>query len=390
MRERHARQIFLMACVAGVHVFGTHAAGGTLTPHAGLSAADTALLRAGISNLYLLDLARAEQQFARVATVASNNAAGHAWHALAVLGRIMVEGPARMDEERIRQDAQCALAAHVPLRTDGSGWRELYDGIAMLLLTRHAVAGHDDFGAVMLLGAALRELRAASIAPAAAADAAVLLGAYETLLPYTPWYLRLPASVVAAPGDEAAGLARLEHGALRADMLGVPARAVLAIMYAWREQYDRALHVCDQLQAALPANHQVDALRAQILMREGRVADATAALTRAIVRVRRDPRPGATALLAEHYYDLGRLALLVTNYPAARAHFDAAYAASGRKQTMRAWALLRLGTICDLLQQRRDAQQQYARAAENAATAPLVRQYAALFAREPYAGQCLE
>lgn len=390
MRARHARQVFLMILVAGAPVFGAHVAGGALTTHAGLSAADTALLRTGISNLYALDLARAEQQFARVAMVASNNAAGHAWHALAVLGRIMVEGPARMDEERIRRDAQCALAAAAPSRSDGSGWRALYDGIAMLLLTRHALAGHDDLGAVVLLGAALRELRGASSAPAAGADAAVLLGAYETLLSHTPWYLRLPVGVMTAPGDEAAGLARLEHGARQAAMLGVPARALLAIMYAWREQYDRALHVCDQLQAALPANHQVDALRAQILMREGRVAEARAAVTRAIARVRRDTRPGATALLAAHYYDLGRLALLATNYPAARAHFDAACAASGRKQTLRAWALLRLGTICDLQQQRHEAQQQYARAAESATAAPLVRQYAALFTRTPYAGQCLE
>jgi len=390
MRARRARQIFVMAQIAGASWLGACGAWAEDMPQAGLPAVQATVLRAGISNLFALDLARAEQQFAQVATAASNNAAGHVWHALAVLGRVMVEGPARMDEVRIAADAHGALAAAEPRRADGSGWREVYDGIAALLLARHAMNANDGAAAVLLLAGALQDVRAATQCRAAAADAGVLLGAYEVFISGTPWYLRLPAAMLVAPGDDAAGLVRLEHGAQQACLFGVPARVLLAIVYAWREQYDRALLVCDELQALLPGNHQVDALRAQILLREGRVADAATALARAIARVKKDARPGAVALLAEHYYDLGRLDMLTTNYPAASAHFEAACAASGRKQAMRAWSTLRLGTVYDAQLQRVEAQRAYARAADLAAAVPIVRQYARLFLREPYAGQCLE
>ncbi|GEM_PF-1852937 len=390
MRARRARQIFGIAQIAGASWLGTCGAWAADATQAGLSAAQTRVLRAGISNVFALNIARAEQQFAHVAAAASNNAAGHVWHALALLGRVMVEGPARMDEVRIAADARCALAAAEPRRADGSGWRELYDGVAALLLARQALNTGDGAAAVLLLAGALQDVRAATHCRAAAADADVLVGAYQVFINGTPWYVRLPAAVLVAPGDDAAGLARLERGAQQACLFGVPARALLAIVYAWREQYDRALQVCDQLQALLPGNHQVDALRAHILLREGRIADAATALARVIARVKQDPRPGAVALLADHYYELGRLDMLTTNYPAAGAHFEAACAASGRKQAVRAWSTLRLGTVYDAQQQRAAAQREYARAVDLAAAAPLVRQYARLFLREPYAGQCLE
>ncbi len=379
-----------MVQVAGAIWLGARGTLAADATQAGLPAAQATLLCAGISNVFALDMARAEQQFAQVAAAAGNNAAGHVWHALAVLGRVMIEGPARVDEARIAADARAALAAAEPCRADGSGWRELYDGVAALLLARHALNAGDGAAAVLLLAGALQDVRAATRCTAAAADADVLLGAYEVFITGTPWYLRLPATMLVAPGDDAAGLARLERGALQACRFGVPARVVLAIVYAWREQYDRALQVCDEVQAQLPGNHQVDALRAHILLREGRVADAATALARVIARVKQDPRPGAVALLADHYYELGRLAMLTTNYPAAGAHFEAACAASGRKQALRAWSTLRLGTVYDAQQQRAAAEREYARAAELAASVPIVRQYARLFLREPYAGQCLE
>jgi tetratricopeptide (TPR) repeat protein len=379
-----------MVQVAGASWLGARGALAADATKAGLPAAQATLLCAGISNVFALDMARAEQQFAQVAAAAGNNVAGHVWHALAVLGRVMIEGPARVDEARIAADARAALAAAEPGRADGSGWRELYDGVAALLLARHALNAGEGAAAVLLLAGALQDVRAATRCNAAAADADVLLGAYEVFITGTPWYLRLPAAVLVAPGDDAAGLARLERGAQQACLFGVPARVVLAIVYAWREQYDRALQVCDEVQAQLPGNHQVDALRAHILLREGRVADAATALARVIARVKQDPRPGAVALLADHYYELGRLAMLTTNYPAAGAHFEAACAASGRKQALRAWSTLRLGTVYDAQQQRAAAEHEYARAADLAASVPIVRQYARLFLREPYAGQCLE
>lgn len=356
----------------------------------GLPAPVSAILQHGVSNLFNLDLPAAEQQFAAVAVAVSNHAAGHVWQALGVFVRMLVEGPSSADEAAMTGYARLALAAPAPAPgTDG--WREFYDAIAALLLARDSAERHGPLETLGWLRNGVAAARRALTTDAAAADdAAMLVGAYQFFGDYLPWYLRMPAALMIEPTDRHTGLRRLEQARQRAVLCAPAATLLTAAAYAWADEPDAALRLCDVLQSATPGNHLVDGLRAYILAREGRIDDAYRTLTSAVVRLEHDQRSGVRALLADQYYELGRLALAATNYHDARVRFESAARLSGRKLELRAWSALQLGVICDLLRERANAQRQYAIAAATAADASVVKRYAATFLRTPYAGQCLE
>ena len=241
----------------------------------------------------------------------------------------------------------------------------------------------------MLKRAAGRLERAARVVETAI-DAGVLLGAYQYFGDNTPWYMRHFAGLLMAPADRAAGLRRLDEGVAGAVMLRPEARMLAAVAHSWEGNWVRAEELAAGLTNEFPGNPQWELLLQYVLMQSGKYDAALASASGAVARLEVTARPLARAVLADQHYYCGVIYAAGTNYVRALTHFGAAAAYAERKARVRMWAVLRQGTMHDLLGNREAARACY-RAAESGRDAPeSVRAYARQFLEEPYAGQDLE
>jgi len=358
---------------------------------AGLPAGAVPVMRAGIFHLYNLELERAEECFVRAGEVATNHPAPHVYLAASLVTRVMCEGPRA---ERDRGITRCLQRAVEAARTEegaaSRAWRDVYVG-AVFLLRAQQVGMRGEYleGLHMLKRAAGRLERAARVAETAA-DAGVLLGAYQYFGDYTPWYMRHFAGLMLAPTDRAAGLRRLDDGVAGAVMLQAEARMLACVAHSWEGNAGRAEELAAGLTNEFPGNPQWELLLQYVLMRSGRYEAALASASGAVARLEVTARPMARAVLADQHYYCGVIYAAGTNYVRALTHFGAAAAYAERKGRVRMWAVLRQGTMHDLLGNREAACACY-RAAQSGREAPeSVRAYARQFLDEPYAGQALE
>lgn len=358
---------------------------------AGLPAAALAILHDGIAHLYNLELDRADASFTRVAVLASNHPAPYLYLAASLVTRSMCEGPSPTHNQGIARCLQRAVeAAGAKTNPESRAWQDVYIGAVLLIQAQQLGWRGDYLNGLYALKRAAARLERAARDPAVAADAGVLLGAYHYFGDATPWYLRQFAGVLLSPTCRADGLRRLDDGAARALLLQPEARMLACVAHAWERNGTRAVELAAGLTNQFPNNPQWDLLLQYVLLQCGKYEAALASATGALARLETTARPLARAVLPDQHYFCGVIYAVGTNYHRALTHFGAAAAFADRKARLRMWAVLRQGTMYDLLGDR-DAARACYRAAHTGRDAPqTVRAYARQFLDQPYAGQTLE
>lgn len=380
--------VWLLSAGGTVRVLAVPAGAGELP---GLPAAALTILHDGITQLYNLELDRADASFTRVAALASNHPAPYVYLAASLVTRSMCEGLSQEHNQGIARCLQRAVeAAGAQTNTVSRAWQDVYIGAVFLVQAQQVGLRGDYLDGLYALKRAAARLERAARDPAVAVDAGVLLGAYQYFGDYTPWYMRQFAGLLLSPTSRAAGLRRLDDGTTQAVLLQPEARMLACVAHTWERNDERAEELAAGLTNQFPNNPQWDLLLQYVLLQSGKYEAALASATNALARLETTARPLARAVLPDQHYYCGVIYAAGTNYHRALTHFGAAAAFAGRKARLRMWAVLRQGTMHDLLGER-DAARACYRAAHTGRDAPQsVRAYARQFLDQPYAGQTLE
>jgi tetratricopeptide (TPR) repeat protein len=313
------------------------------------------------------------------------------YRAMTAWCRVMAEGESEESAREIASSVDAAIncgAAGDGAQADS--WADFYQGVAFLFRAVGYAKEQNHLESLQWAKRGLGRIARASHSVVTAADASVLIGAYQYFTDYAPWYVRFFASLFIMPTDKNRGIESMAYGMRKAVFLKPEACMLLTVAYAWEHDPDRALELATTLGRSFPANHQLGALRQYALMHSGRFDDAFSSATNDLERIESDGRAYNRGLLADQHYALGTIAVCMTNYQQALTHFSAAHAMGGAKPRVKAWAILRQGTVYDLLGQRASACQCYTAARVIKADTPMVRSYADLFLKHAYAGEALE
>jgi tetratricopeptide (TPR) repeat protein len=380
-----------VALAASVHMRAEpmHAA---VTPRRdGIAPEVAATLDRGIEHLHNLDFAQAEACFASVAARAADQPVGDVYLACAALWRGVAEGMNSGITARFEHHVNLAAQRGFEfLGREYDPWQRFYLGAAFVL--RGCAEGRrgEYISALQWLKRGIVEIDALRDDPQVGADACAILGACEYFTAYAPWYVRVIASLLLVPADARQGLEHLERAAAQARFVRTEAALLLAAAYMWERETDRALDISATLEARYPGNHLLWTLQQEILLRDARVGAAFTIATNQIERISGDPRVDVHGLLPDQQYMLGRIELARGNYPRALTHFSYAERIARDKPYVRAWALLRQGTIYDLLNRTDEARACYTAVERVGPVSPLVKEYARQFIRVPYQGAPLE
>ncbi|MCX7847241.1 MAG: hypothetical protein N2595_04340 [bacterium] len=361
-----------------------------VTEPGGLSPAAVSLLHKGIFHLYNLELDQAEQCFVHAGELASNHPAPYVYLAAVLISRAMCEGGSEDLHNATKRCLQRAITVSTSATAHPSPWAEMYHGAACLLLAQQCGLSGSYLEGMRLLKQATVRIERATHAPDTCADAGVLLGAYQFFAHATPWFARHFAGVLILPPDVRAGLRQLDAGVTDAVMLQPEALMLACLAHAWSGNHLRALELAVTLTNRFPANPQWDLLLQYVLVHLGNYDAALASATTTVLRLETSSQPLVRALLPDQHYWCGVIYAAVSNYPRAVTHFGAAAAFASRKHYLRAWGLLRQGTMHDLLGEREAACACYRAAVGLQHASYSVRAYARQFLQEPYAGQPLE
>ena len=350
-----------------------------------------ALTQRGMQALHNLDLVEAEEAFTMVTVVASNHPAGYVCRAMVAWCRVMADGPSdarRRDFAHLVDEAiACGQAGG---DTNRDAWTDLFLGVAFVMRASVLAEQKNTADALEWAKRGMGRLMRATRRRETSADAAVLVGAYQYFIDTTPWFCRFFASLFITPTDRTQGIENMASGMAGAHILGPEARLLLAVASLWEDDTDRATDLVDGLAHDFPRNHQIAALRQAVLLREGKIAAAYLCASNCLVTIENDSRAYTWGFKADQQYALGIIAAAATDYQTSAAHFAKAYALAGTKTRLAAWAILRQGTIHDLMGQREDACRCYLAVRSIETDTPLARNFADLFLGQPYAGETIE
>jgi tetratricopeptide (TPR) repeat protein len=299
----------------------------------------------------------------------------------------MTSGVTERFERHVERATQQGLAQ---LGRDYDPWHRFFLGNAFMLRACALGRRGHYIEALQWFKRGVVEIEALRDDPQAGADACAVLGACEYFTAYTPWYVRMIASLLLIPADARQGLADLERAAATARFARTEAALLLATAYMWEREIDRALDLNAALQAQYPGNHLLWTLQQEILLRGERLAPAYAVATNQVACISNDPRAEVHGLLSDQHYMMGRIETLRGNYQRALTHFAYAEHRAEHKPHIKAWALLRQGTVYDLLDRPHEARACYAAVVQFQPASSLVKHYARQFTRAPYRGGRLE
>ena len=377
------RVIALLCCVTAAARIAAGAAG--LTPEL------SATIRRGQDQLYNLDFAQAEARFAEVVHQAPAQPVGDVYLALTALCRGVTEGMTSGITARFELHVERATRQGlVSLDRDYDPWQRFFLGNAFILRACALGRRGEYIAALQWFKRGMVEIDALRDDPQAGADACAVLGACEYFTAYTPWYVRMIASLLLLPADARQGLADLERAAESAVFVRTEATLLLATAYMWQQEIERALDLNAGLLARYPGNHLLWTLQQEILLRGDRIAAAYAIATNQVARISSDRRREVHGLLPDQYYTIGCIETRLGNYQRALTHFAYAERRADDKPDIKAWALLRQGTVYDLMDRPGDARACYTAVERFRPASSLVKDYARQFTRAPYRGGRLE
>jgi len=349
------------------------------------------LLQSGIQNFYNLEFDKAEYYFDAVVKSASNCPAGYIYLAITTIGRETLTGTSEKLENEIELYIDKALK--IALKNSFSNndpWSYFFAGEAFILKSYLESKEKNYVSSLRWLKHGIKKINKAASFKKSCADANMILGTYKYYVSYMPWYTRYFANLFIEPANHEQGISKLEDAASNAIFVNPEAKMLLSGAFFWEREPDIALNILSTLTEKFPDNYLFAILNQKIFVEQKLFSEAFNSATNNFKEIENDNRFYVHGLLVDQYYELGLINTAQTNYYKALGNFAAANKLSENKPHFQAWALLRQGTIYDIINQRNMARKCYKAAQKIKFDSELLKNYCKTFLKYPYKGEVLE
>ncbi|RLD12271.1 MAG: hypothetical protein DRI44_01145 [Chlamydiae bacterium] len=356
-----------------------------------LSPEITEQIHSGINQFYDLNFEKAEGIFTQISSTISNHPIGYVYLALTSIGSSLIKGPT--EENTLRFHAYTDLAVKCALRSKSSEkapWNLYYSGVAFILKSYSESKQQNYIDSLRWLKRGVSLINRSCKNNKTSADAKMLLGAYQYFTSRMPWYFRFFASLLVEPANQNVGIENLEYAVSRSKFGKIESEMLLSIAYSWNNQYYTALDFADKLLIEHPENYCFGLLKQEIFLRQRKYNNALNCATNQLLRIEYDKRREINGLAANQYYILGLIYTKTKNYDEALRNFAFAFSFAENKPCLKAWAILRQGTVYDLKKQHSRARDCYEVVKTIHHESDLLDAYGQKFASIPYRGESLE
>jgi len=345
----------------------------------------------GINQLYNLNFDAAEKIFTEVSASLSNNPIGCVYLGLTSIGRTLTEGETKENTARFHAytDTAVARALHSKVSVKNS-WDLYYSGVAFLLKSYSEGKKQNYIESLKWLKRGLALISRCVKREETRADARMLIGAYRYFASRMPWYFKFFASLLIEPANKSEGLRNLEFAASHSKFNRTEAELFLSIAYMWDARSEAAYQLSENLSERYPGNYCIGFLTQEILLRQKKYNAALDFATNQFRKIEFDKRSETGGLIANQHYMLGLIYEGKRKYDAALKNFALAYTLAKNKPGLKAWSILRQGTIYDLKNDRSRARDCYAAAMMINHHSDLLNAFSRKFSNKPYRGELLE
>jgi tetratricopeptide (TPR) repeat protein len=192
------------------------------------------------------------------------------------------------------------------------------------------------------------------------------MGLLDYHIGHLPGFTRFLSTLFVTSGGREKGLQELELAAKKGYLLKDLAKAELLSAYAnFEKQPERALPLAQELNERFPRNYNILFALANVKSELGRSEEAFSVARVIENGIKSGAPPYRPELWPRYFQLLGRIYFDQDEYPKASDYFNRALKDDApHNARVRAWALVRLGMICDVRQERNQAEEYYRKALE--------------------------
>jgi hypothetical protein len=192
------------------------------------------------------------------------------------------------------------------------------------------------------------------------------LGLLDYHIGHLPGFTRFLSSLFVTSGGREQGLQELELAAKKGDLLQDLAKAELLSAYVnFEKQPERALPLAQELNQRFPHNYNILFALANVNSELGHSEEAFSVAREIENRIESGAPPYRPELWPRYFQILGRIYFDQGEYTKATDYFNRALKDNAPYNArVRAWALVRLGMICDVRQERNQAEEYYRKTLE--------------------------
>jgi len=195
-------------------------------------------------------------------------------------------------------------------------------------------------------------------------DTYFAMGLLHYHIGHLPGFARFLSSLLVTSGDRQKGLQELELAAKKGYLLKDLAKAELLSAYAnFEKQPERALPLAQELNERFPRNYNILFALANVNSELGHSEEAFSVARVIENGIKSGAPPFCPQLWPRYFQLLGRIYFGQGEYTTATEYFNRALQDNAPYNArVRAWALVRLGMICDVRQERNQAEEYYRKA----------------------------
>ena len=345
----------------------------------------------GINQLYNLNFDQAEGTFSQITVTESNHPVGYVYLALTAIGRSLTMGTTESNTEQFRSYTESAVKQALSSKSsEKASWNLYYSGVAFILKSYSEGKKQNYIDSLRWLKRGISLINRSCKDSKTTADAKLFLGSYQYFTSRMPWYFKFFASLLVEPANQNSGIENLEYAVSHSKFGRVESEMLLSIAYLWDDQHYTALDFADKLLTEHPGNYCFGFLKQEILLRQREYKNALMCATNQLVKIEYDKRNEINGLIANQYYMLGLIYTKTKKYDDALKNFAFAFNFAENKPYLKAWAILRQGTVYDLTKQFSRARNCYAVVNTIHHESDLLDAYGKKFAAIPYRGEPLE
>ncbi|MBI5966599.1 MAG: tetratricopeptide repeat protein [Deltaproteobacteria bacterium] len=197
-------------------------------------------------------------------------------------------------------------------------------------------------------------------------DVYFAMGLLRYHIDHLPAFTRFLSSLLIASGDRGKGLQELELAAKKGYLLKDLAKAELLSAYVnFENEPSRALPIAQDLRERFPRNYNILFGLANVYSELGRAEEALSVAREIESRIQSGAPPYRPELWPRYFQLMGRIHFDQGQYAQASEYFQRVLQdKSPYHARVRAWALVRLGMIHDVRQERNKAEEYYRKALE--------------------------